>query len=133
MVAPPGWAIVPNAYANFETGESGYFIYYRVYQSGDPTTTAAWTWPTDTAAQIESWVACSYESTNTAGPIDASNNSISTTNGLVATALSATPSSSSDMLTMWFTNSNADPGATLSIGKIEQNMTAGGQVALVAD
>jgi hypothetical protein len=133
MVAPPGWAIVPNAYANFETGESGYFIYYRVYQSGDPTTTAAWTWPTDTAAQIGSWVACSYESTNTAGPIDASNNSISTTNGLVATALSATPSSSSDMLTMWFTNSNADPGATLSIGKIEQNMTAGGQVALVAD
>jgi hypothetical protein len=133
MVAPTGWAIVPNAYANFEFGESGYFIYYKVYQSGDPATTAAWTWPANTAAQIGSWVACSYAGTNTAGRIDASNNNASTDNGLVATALSATPSSSSDLLTMWFTNTNADPGATLSVGTIEENMTAGGQVALVGD
>jgi hypothetical protein len=133
MVAPTGWAIAGSAYANFESGESSYFVYYRVYQSGDPTTTANWTWPSNTNSQIGSWVACSYTGVNTINPIDTSNSNVSITDDLVATALSATPSSSSDMLTLWFTNTNDDPSVTLSIGTIEENMTSGGQVALVGD
>jgi hypothetical protein len=134
MVAPTGWTIVPNGYANFENaGESGYFIYFRAYQPEDPATTSAWSWPTDTNSQIGSWVACSYTGTNTAAPIDATNNNVSTTTGLIATALSATPTSSSDMMTMWFTNTNSAPGATLSTGTIRVNMESGGQVALEGD